>query len=133
MKVVLSRLRPDLAKKSTCSKSTVPSKQIKSFLLLKSKAASYLAKCTIVARRNGIVVWKIHVFALSEKGPVDCLKGHQTLKRGIAIKLMDITLKPLLIRPPKLHRIKYFPTSRHNLIDTMTSIKLFDVITTSYC
>ena len=86
MKVDLSRLHLDLAKRSTCSKSAVPSKQIKSFLLLKSKVASYLAKCTIVARRNGIVVWKIHVFALSEKGPVDCFKGHPTLKRGVAIK-----------------------------------------------
>ena len=86
MKVDLSRLRPDLVKRSTCRKSTVPSKKIKTFLLLKSKVASYLAKCTIVVRRNGIVVWKIHVFALSEKGPVDCFKGHPTLKRGIAIK-----------------------------------------------
>ena len=86
MKVDLSRLHLDLAKRSTCSKSAVPSKQIKSFPLLKSKVASYLAKCTIVARRNGIVVWKIHVFALSEKGPVDCFKGHPTLKRGVAIK-----------------------------------------------
>ena len=75
-----------LAERWTCSKSTVSSKKTKSFLLLKSKVASYLAKCTIVACRNGIVVWKIHVFALSEKGPVDCFKGHPTLKRGIAIK-----------------------------------------------
>ena len=75
-----------LAERWTCSRPTVPSKKIKSFLLLKSKVASYLAKCTIVACRNGIVVWKIHVFALSEKGPVDCFKGHPTLKRGIAIK-----------------------------------------------
>ena len=82
----LGRPLGGLAKRSTCSKSIVPSKQIKSFLLLKSKVASYLAKCTIVACRNGIVVWKIHVFALSEKGPVDCFKGHPTLKRGIAIK-----------------------------------------------
>ena len=75
-----------LPERWTCSKSTVPSKKIQSFLLLKSKVASYLAKCTIVAWRNGIVVWKIHVFALSEKGPVDCFKGHPTLKRVIAIK-----------------------------------------------
>ena len=74
------------SKRSTCSKSTVPSKQVKSFLLLKSKLASYLAKCTILACRKGIVVWKIHVFTLIEKGPVDCFKGHPTLKRGIAIK-----------------------------------------------
>ena len=51
-----------------------------------SRLASYLAKCTIVVRRNGIVVWKIHVIALSENGPVDCFKGHPTLKRGTAIK-----------------------------------------------
>ena len=82
----LGRLLRVLAERWTCSKSTVSSKKIKSFLLLKSKVASYLAKCTIVACRNGIVVWKIHVFALSEKGPVDCFKGHPTLKRGIAIK-----------------------------------------------
>ena len=82
----LSRPLRGLAERWTCSKSTVPSKKIKSFLLLKSKVASYLAKCTIVACRNGIVVWKIHVFALSEKGPLDCFKGHPTLKRGIAIK-----------------------------------------------
>ena len=50
-----------------------------------SRLASYLAKCTIVVRRNGIVFWKIHVIALSEKGPVDCFKGHP-LKRGTAIK-----------------------------------------------
>ena len=56
MKVDLSRLRPDLVKRSTCRKSTVPSKKIKTFLLLKSKVASYLAKCSIVVRRNGIVV-----------------------------------------------------------------------------
>ena len=31
--------------------------------------------------------------------------------------------------PLKLHKINFFPTSRHNLIDTMT---LFDVIKTSY-
>ena len=82
----LGRALRGLAERWTCSKSTVPSKKIKSFLLLKSKVASYLAKCTIVACRNGIVVWKIHVFALSEKGPVDCFKGHPTLKRGIAMK-----------------------------------------------
>ena len=83
----LGRPLVGLAKRWTCSKSTVPSKQIKSYLLLKSKVASYLAKCTIVACRNGIVVWKIHVFALSEKGSVDCFKGHPTLKREIAIKI----------------------------------------------
>ena len=82
----LGRPLRGLAERWTCSKSTVPSKKIKSFLLLKCKVASYLAKCTIVTCRNGIVVWKIHVFALSEKGPVDCFKGHPTLKRGIAIK-----------------------------------------------
>ena len=82
----LGRLLRGLAERWTCSRSTVPSKKIKSFLLLKSNVASYLTKCTIVACRNGIVVWKIHVFALSEKGPVYFFKGHPTLKRGIAIK-----------------------------------------------
>ena len=81
----LGRPLRGLAERWTCSKSTVPSKNIKSFLLLKSKVASYLAKCTIVACRNGIVVWKIHVFALSEKRPVYFFKDHPTLKRGIAI------------------------------------------------
>ena len=75
----LGRPLRGLAERWTCSKSTVPTKKIKSFLLLKSKVASYLAKCTIVARRNGIVVWKIHVFALSEKGPVAVSYTHLTL------------------------------------------------------
>ena len=37
-----------------------------------------------------------------------------------------ITSKTLMIRPPKLHRIMFlsFPTSRHNLIGTVTSLWL---------
>ena len=43
-----------------------------------------------------------------------------------------ITLKPLMIWPPKLHKIMYssFPTSKHYLINTTTK---YDVIMTSFC
>ena len=42
---------------------------------------SYLTKCTIGVRRNRVVVWKMHLFALGKKGPVDCIKDHPILKK----------------------------------------------------
>ena len=42
----------------------------------------YLTKRTVVVCRNRAVVWKIHLFALGKKGPVDCFKDHPILKKS---------------------------------------------------